>query len=177
MNQQLCALQRRLQALEDTNAIKELQAAYWRGIDLQRPEEVYEVFAPDVIRIDFEGMPGVMTSREEFVQVFRELGCQPHRREMHHGQNPKITFAGLNTARGVWHLFMFGLNLDTRTTIQLSGEYNCEYVRKNGRWWIKAMVFRRNSILTQDIAADGAVSVTGLGMPGENAARHLSGAG
>lgn len=171
---EIAELRRRLQVLEDINAIKDVQTAYWRAIDMQRPDEVREVFAPDGIHVDFQDM-AVWKDREEFVKTFRELGCRPERREMHHGHNAKISFLGPDEATGVWHLDMFALNYESRTTIQISGVYESRYVRRDGRWWIKSMVFRRNSIYSQQIGQDDIVRAPAFGEVGSEAASHLFG--
>ncbi len=168
------ALRDRVRALEDLAALRELQAAYWRGIDMQRPDELCEVFSPRGVDIDFEDMPR-WHDREAFVTFFRELGCSAERREMHFGQNPQLVLTGPDTATGLWHLLMFGYNFGTRTVVQISGVYDCGYVRHDGRWWIRSMVFRRNTLRTEQIAADGAVSAPAFGEVSPAAAAHLFG--
>jgi hypothetical protein len=174
MIDELQELRARLQKLEDINAIKEVQRAYWRSIDTQRPDDLREVFAPDGIHVDFQDMP-IWKDREAFIKIFRELGCHPHRREAHFGQNPHIELTATDRARGVWHLQMFAMNYETRTTIQIAGEYQSEYVRQSGRWWVKSMIFRRNSLYSQQINSDGAVAAPDFGTVGGAAAAHLFG--
>jgi hypothetical protein len=47
-------LARRVQELEDLNAIKDLKHRYLRACDRQRPDDVRECFDPDGVVIEFQ---------------------------------------------------------------------------------------------------------------------------
>lgn len=102
-------LEQRLQALEDFAAIKDLQYSYWEHIDLQQPDELLQVFHPGAINIDFQDMP-VWTSREAFVDLYRNLGCDPQRIETHHGVAPRIWLKSADAAEGSWRLRIVAFN-------------------------------------------------------------------
>ena len=164
MTASLEELSRRLQALEDKNAIKELKARYLRGCDRQLPEMVRDCLDPDGCLIEFEGFPP-FTDRDSFVKVYQEMGCKPDIIDMHHGQNPEIELTGPDTAKAKWDLYFYNINLAERTMLQMSCEYDDEYVKKKGRWWISRTATRRHSFVMQKVGEDGMPIVMALGDP------------
>jgi hypothetical protein len=155
-------LERRVKALEDIAAIKDLKARYLRSCDLQEPEAVRDCLSPDGAVIAYEGFPE-FTDRDSFVQIFRTMGCQPGIYDIHHGANPEITLTGSDTATGKWSLFFQNINLNQRTIMQMGVEYDDDYVRKNGRWWIAQTATKRTSCLLQTVGEDGTLTVLSMG--------------
>lgn len=88
---------------------------------------------------------------------------------MHHGHNARIKLTGPDTAEGKWDSYYYGIDVNTRTTIQLSGEYDDVYVREGGRWWIKTLRFRQTSFMMQKVDDNGQIKVVSLGTPDPNA--------
>jgi hypothetical protein len=174
MRTELERLEKRVREIEDIEAIKELQYSYWRYVDLQQPDQLREVFYPGEIDIEFQDMP-VWRDREAFVAFYRSLGCHPSRRESHSGLAPSITMTGADAANGRWRLQMVAYNFESRTTINVTGEYDAEYVRADGRWWIKTLRFRRHSLYSQQIASDGLVRAPEFGSTSGAANAHLFG--
>jgi SnoaL-like domain len=167
-------LERRIRDLEDVEAIKGVQYSYWRCVDLQQPDQLREVFYPGEIYINFQDMP-VWHDRDSFVTFYRNLGCNPTRRENHFGVAPRITMTGPDSATGLWRLQMQAYNYESRITIQVSGEYDGEYIRADGRWWIKSLLFKRHSLYAQNVAADGVVTAPDFGSASAGASAHLYG--
>ena len=157
-------LARRVQALEDKNEIKELKSRYLRGCDRQLPELVRDCLDPDGCTIDFEGFPP-FKDRDSFVNVYQEMGCRPGVIDMHNGQNPDIELTGPNTAKAKWDLYFYNIDLGARTMMQMSCEYDDEYVKKNGRWWIKKTASKRYSFFLQQVDEDGQPTIAALGDP------------
>jgi SnoaL-like domain len=174
METEIELLEKRIRNIEDVEAIKDVQYSYWRNVDLQQPDQLREVFYPGEIYINFEDLP-VWRDREAFVEFYRKLGCNPARRESHFGVAPSITMTGPDSASGRWRLQMLAYNYESRITIHISGEYDGEYVRANGRWWIKSLLFKRHSLYSQRIAADGAVTAPEFGSASDAASAHLFG--
>jgi len=158
---QLASLAARVQALEDTAAIRDLKARYLRGCDLQQPEEVRDTLLPEAV-VAYEGFPA-FNSRDAFVEVFAQMGCQPGIFDIHHGANPVIALDGEDRATGQWSLFFQNINVANRTIIQMGVEYDDVYVRRDGRWWIAETRTRRTSFLMQTVDADGATKVAAFG--------------
>ena len=140
-------LERRLADLQDIEAIETLKARYWRAIDRRRPAEVEACFIQDAT-IDFEGLPRY-ESREGFMAMVRQAAGSSQTFNMHHGQNPRITITGPNTAAGEWDIFYFGIDLGSQTIVQMAGIYTDTYVRENGNWLIATTTMRQTSIHAQ----------------------------
>jgi hypothetical protein len=158
-------LARRLQALEDINAIKALMSHYFRCCDRQDPDEVRDCFDPDGVTIDFEGFPPY-DNRDDFAAMFKRLACVPNIVDMHHGQNPEVTLTGPDTASGKWDLFFFQIETETRRLIQLSVRYDNDFVRKNGRWYLKKCFSRQNYSIVRMVGDDGRDQIVSLRKPG-----------
>ncbi|WP_380876330.1 hypothetical protein ACFB49_08200 [Sphingomonas sp. DBB INV C78] len=171
---EVAELRAEIRRLADIEQIRDLQYGYWRAIDLKQPEALRDLFAPGEILIEFEDMP-VWRDRDAFVQFFIDLGMDPNRQENHFGLSPAIRIEGPDDASGTWRLHMFAYNFDSRITIRISGLYDARYVRRDGRWWISQLVFRRHSLFSEQVGADGAVTAPGFGNVASDAAAHLFG--
>lgn len=155
-------LARRVSVLEGERAIRELKARYLRACDLKDVEGVRATLLPDGAVIDFEGFPR-FADRDEFVAVYREMGCQPGIYDIHHGGNGVIVFDGDDTASGCWSLLFHNINLAARTLTQMGVEYEDRYVRRDGRWWIAETRSRRTSFLAQTVDDDGSPTIVAMG--------------
>ncbi len=143
-------LEARIAALQDIEAIEALKSRYWRALDRKRPDDVQDCLAPDA-SIDFEGLPRY-ESREAFMQMARQAATAPGTFGMHHGQNPRITLTGENTAEGEWDIFYHGIDTQAGTLTQMAGAYHDTYRRENNRWWIATMQMRIKSLHVQRAA-------------------------
>jgi hypothetical protein len=161
MSTDLESLARRLQRLEDIEAIKQLKHRYWRACDRQKPDDVQDCFLPEGAVVDYENV-GRFEDRESFVDLYRRLGCQPAVIDIHHGQNPEIEITGPDSARGTWDVYYYGINTEARTATQLAGYYHDDYVRRDGRWWIAETRFFRSSFQVTEISAEGGTKVMAL---------------
>lgn len=158
-------LERRLQALEDLNAIKDLKARYLRACDRKQPDQMRECFVPKGALIEADGFPA-FHDREDWVQLFTELAVNnPNIMDMHHGQNPQIALTGADSASGVWDLHFTQINVKERTVVNMAGEYRDEYLRQDGRWLIQSSKFRQTSFLMRKVGEDGSETVLALGKP------------
>lgn len=135
MEDRLQALEKRVQELEDLEAIRTLKAAYLNACDLKQPEAVRACFAEGEVLIDY-GHIGVYHDRDSFVKVFEELGCHPHVLDMHHGANPQIEITGAHSARGNWALHYLNIDANTHALMNLSTLYDDEYRRTPEGWRI-----------------------------------------
>ena len=155
--------ERRLLALEDIGAIKDLKARYWRAVDFKRPDEVESCFLPDAV-IEYEGLPR-FDSREAFLAVVRQGVARPGAFDVHHGENPIIELTGPDTARGVWDCLYHGFDAANRQITYQNGAYEDEYARRNGRWFIKSTRMRIAAFLLQSVGEDGSIKALALGEP------------
>jgi len=162
MQNELQQLRQRLECLEAIEAIRRLKHRYLRACDRQRPDDVRACFVPNGAVIAYEGFPE-FADREDFVRIYAQMGCRPQIVDMHHGQNPDISLTGENRAAGLWDIYYFGIDLTSRTATQLAGEYQDQYERVDGSWLIRSTRFRRTSVLSYSVSADGALQCTEMG--------------
>jgi hypothetical protein len=128
-------LQRRLQRLEDFEAIRQLKARYLNACDSQDPERAKRCFAEGEVLIDM-GHLGVFRHRDEFAALYSKLGCHPFVLDMHHGANPEIELIDETHARALWALDYRNINTRDRTVTFLSLIYHDEYERIGAEWKI-----------------------------------------
>jgi hypothetical protein len=163
VNDEIMRLQQRLRALEDIQAIQELKARYFRSCDRKLPAQMRDCFLPQGAVIEADGFPS-FDDREGWVRLFTELAVNnPDVMDMHHAQNPEIVLTGPDSATGLWDLNFSQINLKQRTVVNLAGEYRDEYLRREGRWWIKSSRFRQTYFLMRRIDAAGGETVLALG--------------
>ena len=128
-------LRRRVQRLEDIEAIRRLKARYLNACDSQDPEGAKNCFATGEVVIDM-GHVGVFRDREGWADIYRTFGCQPFILDMHHGANPEIEFTDPDHARALWALEYRNFNTEAKTVTFVSLIYHDEYVRQAGQWKI-----------------------------------------
>lgn len=158
-------IEERIQAIEDERALEKLMYRYWRTCDRQDPEGVKDCFDPDGVFIDFEGFPPY-DNRDDFAAMFKRLACLPNIQDMHHGQNPEVELTGPNSATGKFDLLFYQIETETRRLIQASVRYDNEFVRKNGRWYIKKCISRQNYNVVRIVGEDGKDTVVAIRKPG-----------
>ena len=157
-------LEERLQRLEDDRAIRDLKARYLRACDTKDPDTVLDTLAPKGAVIAYEGFPP-FDNREDFVAIYRQMGCTPDIFDIHHGANGIITFESATRARGQWSLFFHNINLAGRTLTQMGVEYDDVYVKDGDRWWIAETRSRRTSCLIHTVDEGGTGTVVAMGEP------------
>jgi SnoaL-like domain len=128
-------LRRRVQRLEDLEAIRALKARYLNACDAQDPQTAKNCFAAGAVLIDM-GHVGVFHDREAFAALYTAAGCQPFILDMHHGANPQIEIVDDTRARGVWALEYRNINTQEKTVTFVSLVYHDEYLKQDGEWKI-----------------------------------------
>lgn len=155
-------LEDRLQRLEDDREIRDLKARYLRACDTKDPDTVLDTLAPKGAVIAYEGFPP-FDNREDFVAIYRQMGCTPDIFDIHHAANGIITFDSATRARGQWSLYFHNINLAGRTLTQMGVEYDDVYVKDGDRWWIAETRSRRTSCLIHSVDEDGVAKVAVMG--------------
>lgn len=164
MTEAIDDLARRVAVLEDIAAIRALKARYLRAADLKLIDDIRDCFDPMGAVIAYEDFP--VLDRDGFVAAFRDLACRPGVFDMHHGSNAEIALTGPHSATGKWSLYFQSIILEQRTVLQFGCEYEDEYTRRDGSWYISRTATRKTSICIETIAADGTPHVTMLGRNG-----------
>ena len=94
----------RLQRLEDMEAIRSLKHRYLNACDRKDVESIRGCFAEGPVWIDF-GPIGTFRDRDAFIEVYRQMACQPSVIDLHHAANPEITLESAETASACWAIY------------------------------------------------------------------------
>ena len=89
-----------------------------------------------------------MYKRQGLYEVFKDVACQEHIVEMHHGGPPNIDVRGPDDATGRWGLVYHLMNTEQKTVSVVGGYYDDSYKRVDGRWWIAKARFEVCSAVT-----------------------------
>jgi hypothetical protein len=131
-------LEKRVKAIEDLEAIKQMHQEYMSCLDNIQFSKALDFFTDDA-EVEVRNS-GVMKGRNNYSKIY--LGTLAMRKERHDGHlvaQPVITVDG-NTARGHWIVYMF-FSLPTIEWIQ--GRHDCEYVKEKGTWKFSKLKFAR----------------------------------
>jgi len=144
----LAELERRIEVLEDIEAIRKLKAKYWNSVDDKKWDSLAECLAPDFV---FESpMLGRLEGRDFCVKVLKR--AMRNVATAHQGHSPSIEIVTDSTARGTWAL-QDRVQLTDGQYLTGYGRYEEEYVKENDAWKIR---FSRLTYLFQDKPAGSA---------------------
>ncbi len=133
-------LEKRIQALEDAEAIKKLHQKYIDLMDNLRYEDVLDLFTEDA-SVAIRNL-GVKKGRKELREIYVDVLAKKRGTERFDGHmavQPDISING-DTAKGTWLIYM----LFSRPSIQwVQGRNDCEYKKINGEWKISKLKFTR----------------------------------
>ena len=125
-------LARRVQILEDMEAIKQLKARYCAACDNHYDADAPAALFTEDALWDGGAVLGRYEGREAMRRFFQgsaqRLSCASH-----HVTNPLLEVQG-DTATGQWYLFQPCTRTDNNQAIWLAAHYNETYVRSNGAW-------------------------------------------
>ena len=133
----LSALLRRIQRLEDIEAIRRLKARYLNACDQQDPAAVRATFAPDGDCAVIVGHLGTYDTADGFCQMFHEQACHPHVLDKHQGGNAEIDIIDDTHAKGLWCLDYRKVDTKDETLTLLSLLYHDDYEKIDGEWKIR----------------------------------------
>jgi len=135
----LADLEKRIQAIEDTEEIKRLHQNYINLMDNLQYGQVLDLFTEDAT-VEVR-QSGVKRGRKEIAEVYGLLAKTrgSTRYDGHLAVEPDIKVQG-DSAEGTWLVYM----LFSRPSIQwVQGRNECEYRKENGRWKIGKLRFTR----------------------------------
>ena len=135
----LQVLEKRMQALEDLEAIKKLKARYGELADERqwaKGKEDFEFIASEIVKLFTEDGVwdggeafGICKGRKEIYEYFRRPAWKLG---LHYLMNPQITIED-NKAHGRWYLLLPGTMKDN-TAVWMAGFEDDEYLKMNGQW-------------------------------------------
>jgi len=124
-------LGKKLQVLEDIEAIKKLKARYAQACDDNyNPEVLEKMFTEDAVWDGGEGF-GVHRGRKAIKEFFAGVS-KSLTFAIHYAIAPDITVEG-DKAYGKWYLFMTGTQDGTKA-FWAGGFYEDEYAKVGGKW-------------------------------------------
>lgn len=127
-------LARRVAALEDLEAIKQLKYRYWRHLDLKQWDELAALFAVDAT-VCYSSGTYEFAGRDAIMRFLREsLGRERGSVTIHHGHHPEIALTGPDSATGTWALYNYMFNVAENRGIRIGAYYEDRYVRLAGAW-------------------------------------------
>lgn len=139
-------LEKRIQAIEDLEAIKRMHQEYMSCLDNIQFDKALDYFTDDAeVEVRFSG---VMKGRKNYSKIY--LGTLAQRKERHDGHlvaQPDITVNG-NTAKGHWIVYMF-FSIPALQWVQ--GRHDCEYVKESGKWKFNKLKFARTLASRDDL--------------------------
>ncbi len=146
----------RLARWEAVEQIKELKHRYFRACDAKDPRGFRECFIAGA-PVDYGELGS--TDAEGMAAVFESIALQQVEGrhvilDMHHGMHASIDVHDDSTATGRWTLRFRQVNLIDNTETVTSGEYDDDYLRRDGQWKMSACRFRRNWSITRPIDTD-----------------------
>lgn len=126
-------LEKRIAALEDIEAIKQLKACYWFACDQRDADQIKNCFVSDGLFIDF-GFIGQFTDINKFLALFLELTDKPSHIDLHHGLAPEISLIDDTHASGRWRMQFQLIETETQV-VQFMGGYYLDTYRKQDDGW------------------------------------------
>jgi hypothetical protein len=136
--------------LEAVEAVKTLEARYFRGMDTKDWDGFADQFSPDAVmdvsgEMGGAGTPdaGVIRGNREIAGFVREMVGDVV--TVHHGHMPEITVTSPTTADGIWameDMLQWPDGFPIRS-MHGYGHYHETYEKLDGRWVIKMLVLTR----------------------------------
>ena len=139
------SLEKRIEVLEDLEAIKKLKHMYCyladAGIagDAAKMDELVSNFTDDAW-VNFSEF-GVHEGKEAIGAFYKETVCQLLSYSAHMVANPVIEVDG-NEAKGHWYVFVPCTLRPTNASAWLQAKYEEEYQKIDGKWFWKSMTAR-----------------------------------
>ncbi len=130
-------LEARIGVLEDIEAIKKLKYQYGHLVDTRNWREFANLATEDAIW-DF-GDLGLYKGREQIIHFTRDIILGTYSFMMHMLHNPIIEVKG-NKATGQWYFEVPATDAGKNRAVWISGKYEEEYVKVNGKWKFKKVV-------------------------------------
>jgi ketosteroid isomerase-like protein len=140
-------LAKRVQELEDIEAIRRLKFEYWDAMDRKDWERWANVFTEDLVFIfpAFEPSPmAKATSRKQFMDQ-NALLTKEYLKTCHQGHQHSIEITSPTTAKGTWCLRDHLINTKTNTEFKGRAYYYEEYRKVDGKWYISNVLVEYNN--------------------------------
>ncbi len=135
-------LEKRIQRLEDIEAIKKLMGKYYRTLDTKNWEELKTCFSPNVVTSYSDGKY-CFKGPEETVGFFAKVMGPESQISQHQGHTPEITIIDDKTASGHWYLQDFLVLRQQDICVNGTAIYTIKYEKLNNEWKILDIGYER----------------------------------
>jgi uncharacterized protein (TIGR02246 family) len=126
--------------MDDTEAIRQLKARYFRTMDTKDWAGMRQVFADDVVIDTSEAGGEIVSGADECINFLQ--GVLAGTVTVHQGHMPEIELTSATTATGIWALNDIVIWPDG-TRLDGYGHYHETYVREDDEWRIKTSTLTR----------------------------------
>lgn len=126
--------------MDDTEAIKQLKARYFRTMDTKDWDGMRRVFTDDVVMDTSSSGGGVITGADAFMAFLSETLAGVV--TVHHGHMPEIALTSPTTATGIWALHDLLVWPNGRRLVGY-GHYHETYERVGDEWRIASSKLTR----------------------------------
>jgi len=133
-------LEKRVQALEDIEAIKRLKGKYIRCVDRKLWQELEECFVADAEA--HYGENNDYTGRDAILGFLKGGLVEGVVKSAHECHTPEIELTGEATARGIWKFHDY-IVIKGKPFLNGWAYYDDRYVKVNGEWKIKNVTYTR----------------------------------
>ncbi len=135
-------LEKRIQRLEDIEAIKKLMGKYYRTLDTKNWEELKTCFSPNVVTSYSDGKY-CFKGPEETVGFFAKVMGPESQISQHQGHTPEITIIDEKSASGHWYLQDFLVLREKDICVNGTAIYTIKYEKINNEWKILDIGYER----------------------------------
>lgn len=133
----LSDLEKRIQVLEDYNAIQQLKHKTWRYYDTQDTEKLLECFTDDIRVSTAPPASSEMRGKADMAAALEKVF--PVAIASHQGHGPVIELTSDTTANAYWSIDEWYHYFDRGLEWRAKGYYLDEYVKVDGRWYVKSL--------------------------------------
>ena len=124
---------KRLQVLEDIEAIKQMHNEYLFYLNNEQWQEMADCFTEDATANIHE----IHHGKKEILKLFTEVIAKLNKgkiRDAHFAVQPVIVVEG-DRAKGHWLIYILIADPETGNALRwVPGRYDCEYVKEEGEW-------------------------------------------
>ena len=132
------AIERRLKALEDIEAIRQTKYDYWHGIDLKDWDQVTNAFTTDA-HANYGRPDWCFENRDTLVAWLRANENGEYYSVSHSGHNPQVKILSETRATGFFKLHDW-VRIEPSITLRGWGHYRDEFTKEaDGRWRISVL--------------------------------------
>jgi ketosteroid isomerase-like protein len=138
----IAELEKRIQVLEDIEAIKRLKFDYWKYLDAKDWTAYGNVFTEDVV-YDFPAFDSHAEGRQAMVDNVANF-LFDYVKTCHQGHQHTIEITSDSTATGTWVLRDNLVNTKNNSEFKGRAYYDEEYRKVGGKWLISRMILKYN---------------------------------